>query len=219
MPLARFEKLEAQKQARLLDAATEEFARHGYEEASLNRILEEAGFSKGALYYYFADKDDLYATVLIRAIQEMFRDVGPVPLEALTAENFWEQLGDFTRRWSQSALSRPTQYHAFRSFQGSLRREAPQRFASVLAESRGVYQAFLRRGKELGCVRDDLGIELLTELLEALDEVLDAAFLARSDSGDPEAILRHMALVVDSIRRLLAPASELSWRPAFPNRR
>ena len=33
---------------------------HGFENASLNRIIKKAGISKGAMYYYFDDKMDLY---------------------------------------------------------------------------------------------------------------------------------------------------------------
>jgi AcrR family transcriptional regulator len=64
MSLARFSKLDPAKKAQIIRVATEEFAERGYERASLNRILVRSGMSKGSLYYYFADKDDLYRTVL-----------------------------------------------------------------------------------------------------------------------------------------------------------
>ena len=65
MPRPRFEKLPVEKQEQILEAAAKEFTAHGYDGASLNRILEEAGISKGAAYYYFDDKADLYATKLV----------------------------------------------------------------------------------------------------------------------------------------------------------
>jgi AcrR family transcriptional regulator len=48
-----------------LEAAAKEFVAHGFEAASLNRILDDAGISKGAAYYYFDDKTDLYATTTL----------------------------------------------------------------------------------------------------------------------------------------------------------
>jgi AcrR family transcriptional regulator len=41
---------------RLLEAATAEFAREGYQGANINRISEVAGFAKGTIYNYFPSK-------------------------------------------------------------------------------------------------------------------------------------------------------------------
>ena len=60
----RFDNLDAEKQERLFEAAADEFASHGFDGASLNRIIDRAGMSKGSLYYYFNDKNDLFATVI-----------------------------------------------------------------------------------------------------------------------------------------------------------
>ena len=64
MPFARFGKLSPEKRERILEVAAQEFARHGYEDACINRILEQAEMSKGAAYYYFEDKVDLFCTVV-----------------------------------------------------------------------------------------------------------------------------------------------------------
>src|SRR5689334_5750559 len=66
MARPRFERAAPEKREALLDAAATEFAAHGYETASLNRILLSAGLSKGSFYYYFEDKADLAAAVLAR---------------------------------------------------------------------------------------------------------------------------------------------------------
>ena len=42
----------AENAARLLAAAIQEFGTHGYELASINRILDAAGLSKSSFYYY-----------------------------------------------------------------------------------------------------------------------------------------------------------------------
>lgn len=45
---------------RILEAAMEEFSQKGYEGASLNTVCTEKGISKGIIYHYFRDKDELY---------------------------------------------------------------------------------------------------------------------------------------------------------------
>ena len=51
----------------LLDAALEEFSQSGFDEASINRILKNAGISKGVFYYHFKDKEALYICLVEEA--------------------------------------------------------------------------------------------------------------------------------------------------------
>lgn len=60
MPTDTFHRLPAPRRRRIIDAAIDEFAAHGYEAASLNRIVTRARISKGSVYQYFHDKADLY---------------------------------------------------------------------------------------------------------------------------------------------------------------
>ena len=49
---------------KILEAAFDEFYRNGFQGSSLNRIVEEAGTTKGALFHHFQGKNDLgYAVV------------------------------------------------------------------------------------------------------------------------------------------------------------
>lgn len=52
-------KITSETRRALLDAATQEFARGGYEAANVNRISLAAGFAKGTIYNYFPSKRDL----------------------------------------------------------------------------------------------------------------------------------------------------------------
>lgn len=51
-------------QQALFDAALEEFITNGYEQASINAILQTAGMSKGQFYYHFGNKEGLYLAVV-----------------------------------------------------------------------------------------------------------------------------------------------------------
>jgi AcrR family transcriptional regulator len=54
----------ADTRARLLASARRTFARHGYHGASLERISENAGCTKGALYDHFGSKEGLFLALL-----------------------------------------------------------------------------------------------------------------------------------------------------------
>ena len=58
--------------AAILNAALEEFAHEGVTGARTDEIARSAGVNKALLYYYFKDKDGLYAAVLEQVISGLF---------------------------------------------------------------------------------------------------------------------------------------------------
>ena len=64
MPSSTFLNLPAEKQEKLLEAATREFSHRPFNEASINQIIHAANISRGSFYQYFTDKEDLTAYML-----------------------------------------------------------------------------------------------------------------------------------------------------------
>lgn len=60
MPSNTFLNLAQEKQDKLLEAATREFSRRPYAEASINQIIKDAGIPRGSFYMYFQDKEELF---------------------------------------------------------------------------------------------------------------------------------------------------------------
>ncbi|MZK50554.1 MULTISPECIES: TetR/AcrR family transcriptional regulator [Clostridium] len=58
--VSKFLNLDSEKQNRILNAAINEFAEKGYENASTNEIVKKAGISKGLLFHYFKNKKQLF---------------------------------------------------------------------------------------------------------------------------------------------------------------
>ena len=56
-------KIDPQKKDRILNSAFLEFGRSGFEKASTNTIVENAGISKGLLFHYFGSKQALYESL------------------------------------------------------------------------------------------------------------------------------------------------------------
>ena len=57
-----------QTRARLLDAAEKVFVERGFHAASVDDVADEAGYSKGAVYSNFENKDELFLAVLERRV-------------------------------------------------------------------------------------------------------------------------------------------------------
>ncbi|WP_339230434.1 TetR/AcrR family transcriptional regulator [Aeribacillus sp. FSL K6-2833] len=53
----------------LLESAVEIFARFGFHGASVDKIAEHAGFSKGAVYAHFRSKEELFLAILEQQMQ------------------------------------------------------------------------------------------------------------------------------------------------------
>jgi AcrR family transcriptional regulator len=158
--MARIDKLENEKKARILSAAAGEFSRRGYEGGSLARIGEAAGVSKASLYYYFEDKADLYLCVLREAWGFLLPAEATLDLGALDEENFWSEL-----QRHYFALVERTQQAEWLAAAGKLFYSAPPEAGEIVAEWHGRAEAFLaallRRGQRLGVVRRDLPEGLL----------------------------------------------------------
>lgn len=73
MPTQTFFNLKEAKQDRIICAALTEFAKHGYKNSNLDRIVKIAGIPKGSLYQYFENKDDLFVFISRKAIQSMWK--------------------------------------------------------------------------------------------------------------------------------------------------
>jgi AcrR family transcriptional regulator len=54
------EEKNAQSRQKVLDASLREFSAKGYDTASINTICAENDISKGIIYHYFKDKDEIY---------------------------------------------------------------------------------------------------------------------------------------------------------------
>src|SRR4051795_7787499 len=97
MPKVTQEHLEARR-AEILDGARRAFAEHGYEGATVARLEDATGLSRGAIFHYFENKNDLF----VELAMEMNTRFGDILIEsgldeafrALTAENP-EWLGGF----------------------------------------------------------------------------------------------------------------------------
>lgn len=61
-----------QRRAKILEAAIQVFIEHGYERTTMKHVMDAANVSRGGLYQYFSNKEDLYEAILE---ENLFREV------------------------------------------------------------------------------------------------------------------------------------------------
>ncbi|MDR1379089.1 MAG: TetR/AcrR family transcriptional regulator [Synergistaceae bacterium] len=63
MPTRTFRNLAVEKQEKILQAAIREFKQRNVQEANLSNIVSAAGISRGSLYQYFSNREDMYVYI------------------------------------------------------------------------------------------------------------------------------------------------------------
>ena len=85
--------------ARILEAATAEFAHYGLGGARVDRIAQRAGANKRMLYYYFGSKDDLFLAALEGSYAKIRGAERELDLEHADPREALKRLVEFTWRY------------------------------------------------------------------------------------------------------------------------
>lgn len=205
MPRPRFNRLSAEKRDRILRAAAQEFAIRGFEEASFSGILEKAGVSKGAGYYYFDDKADLFSAVVgyYGPYLSMVTDIQP---DQLNAETFWPTVIDLYRDQYLRTHESPWMLGSVRVVSRlSEESRAHEQLATLFNAIWAWLQALVRRGQDLGVIRTDLPDDLLLAMIVGIDEAADEWMLQHLHEMERTQVLDMATRIANTLRGALAP--------------
>lgn len=137
----------------LLDAALAVIAERGYAEATVDRIVEVAGVSKGVAYYHFASKADIAESILVEGIGDLIASFEVIAADAPTAT---EALVSMVEVFASVIFESPV---FGRFFVAELWRPG-RAWSEVMREHEqrllGLLEAQLRRGQAEGTVRPAL---------------------------------------------------------------
>lgn len=84
---------EKETRAKLLASAKAEFLEKGYMQASLRNICKNAGVTTGALYFFFKDKEDVFASLIEEPLHGLYEIMkAHYSLEVVSVEGGTEEL-------------------------------------------------------------------------------------------------------------------------------
>jgi AcrR family transcriptional regulator len=187
----------------VLAAAARVFARNGFHGTSLESVAEEAGFSRGAVYYNFADKEELFLELLDRRCAERARDLREV---------FGDTDDDVASTSRQAQLAAQ---HALDAMTGDPEwRALYLEFLAHAARDPAFRRRFARRTDEMRSALEEIVVERAAPFTDALGMspqelavVIDALgvglwghhMLHGAKSVPPELFSQAVALLVDGI--------------------
>ena len=167
-PTTRKRRDRGETRQRLLDTALAVFARNGYERATVDEIVREAGFSKGAFYVHFESKEDLFWEMLQERIdkqQEMFRQaIDP----SLSVEENEKRILEVVFDSHEDAMG-PAVFLEFAAH-GMRNEKVRERLEEMYARWHAFVVETLENGHALGLVRQDVDIPLLASVIMAVME-------------------------------------------------
>jgi TetR/AcrR family transcriptional regulator, transcriptional repressor of aconitase len=171
VPKVSDQHLEARRE-QILDGARRTFARHGYDGATVAKLEEEIGLSRGAIFNYFPDKWSLFFELASRDGQELSTLMMEQGLDA-TIRHLAKESPDWIAVYFEILRilrSDPARMEEFRN-RGGEERETE-------------IKEWLERLKREGAFRDDVELEDIVFFVNALANGLA---LARSLNLDVDA--------------------------------
>jgi len=105
----RQEREKAQKREAIINAAEKIFFAKGYENTTMDEIAEEAEYSKGTIYLYFKNKEDLYLAISARSA-EIFYEI--LKEEIDKGKNGKEKLDGIKKAYLRAFLEHPNHMKA-----------------------------------------------------------------------------------------------------------
>ncbi|HHX02114.1 MAG TPA: TetR/AcrR family transcriptional regulator [Firmicutes bacterium] len=196
MPTETFNNLPKDKQEAIIRAAVAEFAKSAYEQASLTKIVAQAGIAKGSMYQYFENKRELYLYILNMAYAEKKRFLQGVfdedddffatlkryyrrsylfakefPLYHRVITHYWDYCAEFDQEIRSSRELRANE------FIGMLEAAIENRQANPDIDKDAAFFVYHSVGKELIENFLELSEDVQEQHLQFIDQVLDVLAL------------------------------------------
>jgi len=165
----------------ILAAAVQEFAEHGREGASTNRIARKAQVAKGLIFRYFTSKEGLFDAALDHACEHLFAP----PRGALPADPF-QRLEEFVVLRARAIEAHPVLARFIAQFRGRSRLVASKATRRV-DRAYDNLRAIFKEGVQIEVFRRGWDFAAALELLSLVAEALEERFLvAVQQAGENE---------------------------------
>ncbi|HEX4702363.1 MAG TPA: helix-turn-helix domain-containing protein [Pseudonocardiaceae bacterium] len=192
MPRVSQDHLDARRR-QILDGSRACFARYGYEGATVRRLEDATGLSRGAIFHHFRDKESLF---LALAEDDAHRMADVVAEQGLV-----QVMRDLLARRTEPSQDHPADWLGTRLEVSRRLRTDPDFRARWAERSQALTIATrerLRRQRAAGNLRDDVEVDVLTAFLELVLEGVVSHLAMGLPADDLEPVLD---LVEESVRR------------------
>jgi AcrR family transcriptional regulator len=187
----------------VLAAAARVFARRGFHATSLEAIAEEAGYSRGAVYYNFADKEELFLELLDRRCAERAQDLRAALADVDDdVEGTSQQAQTAAQRALDAMTGEPEWRALYMEFLAHAARDSAfrRRFSKRTEEMRGALEDIVAERTRPLAGAPDMDPAQLALVIDALGTGLWAHHMLHGSRAVPADLFsKALALLVDGI--------------------
>ncbi len=203
--MARKCKEDAEKtRTAVLESALDVFSEKGFAKATFDEIAARAGFTKGAVYWYFRNKADLVAALIIEYVDRKRAELAPVTPEGNTLDDLLK----YFILWAETNEKDP-QFARFNRFvvcQMEWSEAVINRVDKALALTKNYHlekiNAVLVECKGKGVLRDDVDIDVMKHvILSTYIGIVFAVLSKRVDFGMVAMVRSGLSALFDGIRK------------------
>lgn len=189
--------LNNEKVQRIVNRGFEEFSKQSYEKASTNQIVKDAKVSRGLLYHYFKDKEDLYDFLIYYSIK--------IGVEELENKIHWNET-DFLNRIRDTIrlkLEWTDKYPYLFEFYDKIDRKKVLEY-TLQSESTKLKEKFYNHNLDFSNIKQGVEVQKLINLTgyavkQITKEHMDRYFI-EGKVIDREALMKEIDIYLDFIR-------------------
>lgn len=145
--------------SRIIASAISLFCQKGYEASSVREIVQMAGVTKPALYYYFKNKEDLFHFVIHEPLADFQKRIGEAC--SVPCSSFKEQLDAIEGIYVDAALKNPDLVRLINSLAFSGLYEWAFDFHGFWKKNLSLIFAVFKKAQKKGWIRSDIPAEAL----------------------------------------------------------
>ena len=177
--------LQAPRREEIINESMKLFVRKGFNHTTVQEITNATGLSKGAFYWHFTSKDELLMTILDR-YESSYVDGVIGAFEA--AEGDFLRKFKYIHKWTtEFAYNNRDLCVGFTTMAAEMAgggTTIESRIRAIQTRYRGVLKDLLLVGRKEGAIRDDLDLDLVTHVINAIYEGMLIEWYSNRDEMD-----------------------------------
>lgn len=203
--------------AAIMEAGIDEFARCGFQPASISAVARAAGVSVGVVYKYFGDKDAFFLSCVRHSLELLDTTLQAAIGGGTDTEDCIRRLVEALQQQSRAHAAYNVMYNEITS--GSCRRFAPMLAREIEQRTAEAYTALFARAQAEGLMRTDIAPSSFAFFFDNLLMMLQfsysctyyqqrmALFCGSEDTRDDRRIAEEMTRFILSAMKGAGPCS------------
>lgn len=188
----------------ILESALDVFSEKGYAKTTFDEIAARAGFTKGAIYWYFRNKADLVAALIVEYVERKRAEIEKVSPGSLSLDGLLERCCIWAQK-SQNDL-RYAKFNKFIFCQMEWSETVLNRVDKNLKELRAFHldriKKILVESRKRGELKDDVDIEKTQHVIMACYMgIMFSSLSKRFDYDTVDMVQTGMKLLIDGMRK------------------